>query len=328
MRTRIPFGTALAAGLLGGVLGATAAVEGPARQPAAPPVLVVVDGTGKEHKVTGWKFTAGTRHLSWLAPAPPDKKPDPPPDGKKGARSAPGPKPPAGPEALEFRDDASTNPAYVDGVLTLVPLDHVRDVEYDNQKNAVTVRVHPAAKAGDDLVLQGTTKYKNINKMALEAEVDKGELGVAAVKFLGGVPAGVRALRFPPPKPLPEPPAGRRTRVVTNDKQKTAHDVTDLRPLYRQADGSERLESVLLFKKTLKLDLARIQKLRPAEGRDPDGTPLVVTLKEGGEETYTALKNAPSDGPPAVLEGLLGRVSAGYKLFPLHTLAEVVFDLK
>src|SRR5437588_80170 len=42
---------------------------------AAPPAsgqiskdtLTVVDFSSKEHQITGWKFTTGTRHLNWLA---------------------------------------------------------------------------------------------------------------------------------------------------------------------------------------------------------------------------------------------------------------------
>jgi hypothetical protein len=29
---------------------------------------------------------------------------------------------------------------------------------------------------------------------------------------------------------------------------------------------------------------------------------------------------------PAVFEGLLGRIPAGYKLFPAHVITEVIFD--
>ena len=42
---------------------------------------VVVDANGKEHKLKTWKFTAGTRHLSWLAPAKLAKKPFTPRNG-------------------------------------------------------------------------------------------------------------------------------------------------------------------------------------------------------------------------------------------------------
>jgi len=83
---------------------------------------------------------------------------------------------------------------------------------------------------------------------------------------------------------------------------------------------------VLLFKKTLKLDVAKISKLRASEGKEADGLEWGVTLKDGEEETLTLLPKGMIDDKEAVLEGLLGRVPAGYKLFPMHTIAGVQFD--
>ena len=34
------------------------------------------------------------------------------------------------------------------------------------------------------------------------------------------------------------------------------------------------------------------------------------------------------DGKAAVLEGFVGRVPAGYKLFPVHVIEEIQFDAK
>src|SRR4051794_18351019 len=73
-------------------------------KPAAQAELIVVDANGKEHKLKTWKFPAGTRRLSWLAPAPAedndkdkDKKPE------KGKKTKTAQKAPAvGPEAIEF----------------------------------------------------------------------------------------------------------------------------------------------------------------------------------------------------------------------------------
>src|SRR5438128_1743779 len=95
---------------------------------ADPPVpegtLVVVDAAGKEQKLKAWKFVAGTRHLSWLATPVPAKECDDkePAKGDK-------PKPPAGPEALEFREENSTT--FRNGILTFVPLDRLRAIDYD-----------------------------------------------------------------------------------------------------------------------------------------------------------------------------------------------------
>ena len=45
---------------------------------AEPGTLLVIDPAGKEQKLKGWTYVAGTRHLAFLAPA--DKEPDPPKD--------------------------------------------------------------------------------------------------------------------------------------------------------------------------------------------------------------------------------------------------------
>ena len=50
------------------------------------------------------------------------------------------------------------------------------------------------------VTLTGTTKFTNVNKLTIEAEVDKGELGIAAVKYFGGTPTGIQAVKFPSPK--------------------------------------------------------------------------------------------------------------------------------
>ena len=82
-------------------------------KPAGAGALIVVDAAGKEQKVTGTKFTLGTRRLTWLAPAAGPEKPA-------------NPTQPGGPEALEFRDDDST--LFEDGILTLIPLDRLRSL--------------------------------------------------------------------------------------------------------------------------------------------------------------------------------------------------------
>ena len=117
-------------------------------------------------------------------------------------------------------------------------------------------------------------------------------------------------------------PSARRSRHCSNCGQKAA----DLQPLYKLADGSERLLPTLMFKKTLKLDLGKIQKLRAAEGAEGEGAEWEVKLKDGEEQTLTLLRTLPMDGKPATLEGFVGRVPAGYKLFPVHTVAEIQFD--
>src|SRR5262249_4888469 len=159
-----------------------------------------------------------------------------------------------------------------------------------NEKETVSVHVAVGDKPDADEVLTGTTKYKNINKLAIEAEVDKGDLGVAELKFLGGVPRGIRGVRFPPPK-APAAPTGRAASVTTSDgRTKTTRKVHDLQPLYATA-GGERLSPLLFFKKTLKIDVAKLQKLQAVEGGEGEGAEWQVTLKGGNEETLTLLKS-------------------------------------
>jgi hypothetical protein len=304
---------------LAAVLGAWAVAADEVPKPAEPGTLVVLDTSGKEQKLKAWKFTAGTRRLGWLAPAA-DKAPEKAPgEGPRAARR----KPPAGPEALELRAEMKIE--YAEGALTLVPLDRLRSLDFDNEKETVTARVATGPKADGDVMLTGTTKYRRINKLVIEAEVDRGEQGVAEIKFLGGLPRGIRGVRFPPPKAPAAAPAGRPAVVVSADGEaKTTHKVADLLPLYQLADGGERLLPTLMFRKTLKLDVAKIAKIVTA-GAENDPS-WQVTMKAGGDETLTLLHKIPFEGGQASLVGLVGRVPAGYKLFPVAAIAEVTFD--
>jgi hypothetical protein len=291
--------------------------------PATESPLVVIDAAGKEQKLKAWKFVAGTRRLSWLAAPAPAKDGDDK-DPAKGDKS----KTPSGPEALDFREENSTT--FRNGILTLVPLDRLRSITYEADKETVSVAAAVGEKGSPLELLTGTTHYAEINKLIIEAEVDKGDLGVAEVKFLGGVPKGVRRIDFPILVPRPLAGEGSRPAVVTTQDRgkKATHKVVDLQPLYKLADGSEAALCTLMFKKTLKLDVAKIQKLRAVEGKDADGTEWGVTLKDAEEETYTLLPKITHGGKSATLEGFVGRVGFGYKLFPPHTIAEILFDDK
>jgi hypothetical protein len=295
------------AGALG--LGLTDAEEKP--KAAAPGTLMVRDAAGKEQTLKAWKFAVGTRRLTWLAPASAEKEPL--------QEKAP---PAKGPEALEFVH--ATEIKYLPTVLTLIPLDRIRAIDFDNEKEIMTVRVATAPGTEKDEVLSGAAKYRKLNKLILEAEVDKGEQGVAEVKFQGGLPKGIQAIRFPPPRLEAAPPAGRPAVVITADgAKKTTHQVSDLQPLYRLAGGTERLAPTLMFKKTLKLDVAKIRKI--AVSGEADDLTWHVSTKDGEEQTLTLLEKMPLDNKPAQLEGLLGRVPVGFKLFPAATVAEVKF---
>jgi hypothetical protein len=327
MRTWKTAAKMLAVGLLGGLgLCAVAADEAP--KAAEPGTLVVLDAAGKGQKLKTWEFTAGTRRLSWLAPAPDKKDPEPreapAEEGRPGTRAKP--RPAAGPEALEFLDE--TQIKYLPAVLTLIPLDRIRSIDFDNDKDTMTVRVATGADPEKDEVLTGSTRYRGLNKLILEADVDRGDAGVAAIKLQGGNPKGIRGIRFPPPKVGPAAPAGRPAVVTSADgTRKKTHKVSDLQPLYRLAGGGERLLPTLMFKKTLKVDVAKVARIVAPENEGTrDGLAWQVTQKGGEDETLTLLQDITHEGKKAALEGLLGRVPAGYRLFPPSTIAEVKFD--
>jgi hypothetical protein len=305
-------------GLLLTVLLVVASAAEPAPGPGADSnVLLVMDSAGNVQRLKTWKFSTGTRHLTWLAPAPAAAPKEE--DGKRSSR-----RPVAvGPLALEFREEDSTQ--YVEGVLTLVPLERLRSIEYDLEAKTVTAHVAMGRKADQDVDLTGTTRFDRVNKIAIEAEVDNGDAGIADVKFLGGTPRGVRGIRFAAPKPG-EAPAGRLAAITTTGKTPSTHKVTDVQGLYRLANGYERLTPVLMFKKTFKIDVAKIARIESA-GAEENESAWQVHLKDGGgDQTLTLLRVIQLDGQDAQFEGLLARVPAGYKLFPFATVADVVFD--
>jgi hypothetical protein len=298
-------------------LAVAAAADKPPERADGPGALVVIDSSGNVQKLKGWKFTAGTRHLSWLAPPPAAGGRDEKDRAPKARRPVA-----VGPEALEFREEDSTQ--FVEGVLTLVPLDRLRNLEYDGEEKSVTAHVANGPKFDQDILLSGTTRFDRVNKIVIEAEVDNGDAGIADVKFLGGTQRGIRGIRFLTPKPTAAAP-GRPATVTLAGKTPATHKVTDLQALYRLASGYERSSPLLMFKKTYKLEVTKIHRITAAGPEDDEGA-WQVQLKEGGDQTLTLLRVIQLDGQDAQFEGLVGRVPAGYKLFPFITLGEVVFD--
>jgi hypothetical protein len=266
---------------------------------AAP--LIVIDAKGKEIQLKSWKFTYGTMRL-WVA------------DGK----SAPAP------ECLVFREDKSTT--YQNGIATLVPLASIRVIDYDNGKKAVAVTL--LNSEGKEETLRGSTKFKDINKLTLEAEAELDGLGVAAVKFHGGALAdGIRGLRWTKPEPVSPFPAERTASITAVDKQK--HTILDPVAVYRLGDGTLRAAPTLFFKATVKVDLAKITRLKhvePDNAKQPSHD-FKIIFADGAQHTLTLLTKVELDAKKAAnLMGLAGRVSAGYKLFPPHTIADASFE--
>ena len=288
--------------------------------------LIVIDGAGKEHKLKSWKFTSGIRHLTWLAPAlPPEKEP-----AEKDPKTAPRKSTLAGPEAFVMREENSTG--WANGVTTLVPLDRLRAIDFNAEKESMSVQVATSAKPEEDVTLNGSTEFQGINKLGIDAEVDKGDLGVAEIRFLGGIAKGIRGVRFPSPKAPAEIKDARLAAVSYGDRKSNyVVNVSDLKALYRTADG-EVLSPLLFFKKTVKIDLSKIKKIAPNKEEGTKNEPVwQVTLKTGDEETLTLLTRVELDGKPAQLEALIARVPAGYKLFPIDNaqlLHEIEFDVK
>jgi hypothetical protein len=272
-----------------------------------PGTLVLVDSGGKEHKVKSWKFTGGTRRLSWLA----DDK------GKKEEKA------PSGPEALIVYEE--TKAVYLPGVQTLVPLDRLRSIAFDGEKKTMTVRAAMGDKPEDDSTLVGTTAYKRINAIALEADVDKGDAGIASLAYQSSGPRGIRGLRFAAPKVKLDKPARPAVVVSLNGKDKKTHKVSDLTPLYSVGGGRLKTSPVLMFRKTLRLDVSKIKKIA-AGGEDSNDTVWQVVQKDGDDASLTLIEKGTIDGQQAQLVGLVGKVPAGYKLFPVLAISAIDFD--
>lgn len=288
---------------------------------------ILVDSGGKEHKLKAANWLAGTRHLSWLEASEPVKVLEPGEEPKvgKGPPKAPPLRATTGPRALEFRETESTT--FLDGVVTLIPLDRLHVLEYDTTKKAVTAKVTPGGK-GEDITLLGSTQFKGVNTPVLEAEVDRGPMGIAAVKFFGGVPTGGFQKATFPTKMVEAAKFGRPASVtITHNKKQAVQPIHDLQPLYQLTTGGEVIAPAVLFKKSLKVDLANVRKMVGSNPGQKETT-LEVTFKDGGTETLTALNRVKLDGKEASLIGFVGKVPAGWKIYPLHTIVELEFDPK
>jgi hypothetical protein len=281
-------------------------------------VLILTDLNGKEHKVTEWKWQSGTRRLSWLA----TDKDEPEPKEKEKPKKGKQPAAAVGPEAFVFREETTIN--FAAGVQTLILTDRLRSLSLDADKKMLTVKA--TGDKDEEVSLSGTTRYTNINWFSLEADVDRGDEGVASFKYQGGSAKGnVKSIRFPAAKV--EAVKGTRPVVVqTADKTvKKTHKVSDLMPLYAVGGGREKTSPLLMFRKTLKLDVNKLKSIVDATD-DSDEIVWKVTVKDGDETTLTLLEKATIDGQAAQLIGFVGKVPVGYKLFPLRRIAAIHFD--
>jgi hypothetical protein len=253
--------------------------------PAYADDATIVDASGKEIALKKWSFSAGVVKPAWL-----------------------------GKDALAFRETNSTT--FRDGVITYIPLERLESLTYDAEKQTVKAKV-----AGVEAPLEGWTRYQGINQLAIAAEVDKGAAGVVELKYHGGGKGGIKSIKFAGAK-SGEAPKGEPIYVVIGDGKKpeapqVAHN---LQALYR-ADKTEKLLPTLMFKKTYRVDLGQVKKMTVHE--QDKSFECEVTLKDGTNESLTLVTTIPFDVHTATLEGLVADVPAGYKLFPMHTIAEI-----
>ena len=102
--------------------------------------------------------------------------------------------------------------------------------------------------------------------------------------------------------------------------------MSDFQPLYRFADGGEVL-SPILYCKTGKFEMAKLAKITRSAGAEGNIV-WILSFPKADEQTLT-LETAPKiDGKEATLAGFVGRVPAGYKLFPATLIQEVEFSGK
>lgn len=277
--------------------------------------LTLTDVNDKKHKVTEWTWKSGTRRLSWLAEDEGKPKDKP----KKGKQAV-------GPEAFVLRE-VSSQPknVYVNGVLTLIPLDRLRSLSIDVDKKMLSVKAATGEKENEEVSLEGSIKFEGgINRFSFEADVDQGDAGIASFKFDGGSKGNIKSVVFPAEKV--DVIKGTRNAVVqTSDTDgKKTHKVSDLMPLY-VTGNREKTHHLLMFRKTLKLDVNKIESITDS-GEDSDDVVWRVKQKGSDETTLTLLVKTTIDDQAAQLVGFVGKTPIGYKLFPVPRVRAIHFD--
>ena len=183
---------------------------------------ILVDVDGKEHKLTGLKFTTGTRRLAWLAD--PKGTTD---DEKKG------------PQALELREMTSAMPI-TPGIVTLIPVTSLESAKYDYEKDVVSLSVKGLKEP-----LAGLLGYAKTNILSIG-----GTNNGKTTAFTGGVRAktAVKTAAFSGAESLPKRKAGITWNIQilkTKADQPQADTPTlkahNLKVLYSFPDGSQQL---------------------------------------------------------------------------------------
>jgi hypothetical protein len=294
--------------LLGVAIGAALAGSFAPAQDDPPPSqkgeVILTDVDGKETRLSGVKFTTGTRRLAWLA----DPK-----------AATPGEK--LGPLALEVREPNSTTLAR--GVLTLIPAASVESVKYDYEKLTSSVSV----KGVKDPV-PGTLQYARINTLGIS-----GTVGGKAASFTAGVrgKSAVKSVAFPDAKPVAAKAGGRNWAVQIYHPAANNPTVRakNLKVLFQSLDGTQKLVDALPERKgepvSFDAKLSRFEMLDNTDVRDVKYAVADVEAGKGEERTVVIPLTTGEDGKQTgTLAGLVGEVEAGYKLFPLHTIKLIV----
>jgi hypothetical protein len=292
--------------LAASLAGAFARVDDP---PAKDGEAVLTDINGTEHKLSGVRFTSGTRHLSWLAD----------PNG-----STPGEK--LGPVAIELREPNSTT--FAKGIITLVPAASVESAKYDYEKQIVSLTVKGLKEP-----LTGTLEYKGINALGLSGTADgktasftAGALGKSAVKsiaFGGAVP--VPAV----PKAVAEKGWSVKTiqsgkKAASTAPETPAMVVRNLKALYQFSGVEQLIDGIPVRKGTPVPFDANLKRFEMLANDENTGIAAAEIEVGAGPEKIVAIPlTMEQDKRTGTLVGFLGEVDAGYKLFPLHTVKAI-----
>jgi hypothetical protein len=284
-------------GLATGITGTFTRADDPLPEGSA----VVIDGDGKEVKLTGVKFTTGTRRLAWLAD--PNGATD---DAKKG------------PLAVEVREVQSTT--FTKGIVTLVQLAHVESAKYDYEKQVVNLSVKGLKEP-----LTGTLQYKGLNVLGFAGSVD-GKVAAFSGGVMGKSAAkAVKAVTFSGAKPLPEPKLTGTTwaiQIVQPKSNDPTLTVRNLKVLYQFPGGVEHLEDGIPVRKGALLSLNGMVKRLEIVATDTNTNMAAAEVETttGPERVIVVPLTQEVDKKTGTLIGFVGEVEAGWKLFPLHTI--------
>ncbi len=274
-------------------------------QSAHSAVVTTVDGT--EHKLTGVKFTAGTRRLAWLAN----------PNGATESERK-------GPLALEVRELNSTT--YAKGVITFVPTAHLESAVYDYEKQVVKLGVKGLKEP-----LSGTLHYKGVNVLTFNGQAEGKTL-----TFTSGVlgKTAVKSVTFSGATPIPEPKATGTTwavQIVQPAAKDPVLTVRNLRVLHQLPGGAERLDDTVPVRKGLLVPLNGALKRFEVLATDANTNMAAAEVETttGPERIVIVPLVQDAEKKSGVLAGFVGEVEAGWKFFPWHTVKVITLtDVK